>query len=275
MRISVEQMSAVPDKQANLQEITERIARAGVSGADLVVFPEAAMYPFGAGRLDTVAEPLDGPFASAVRQAAKDANLTVVLGMFRPADQVKRDGKTINRIYNTLLVAGETNAHYDKIHLYDAFGYRESDTIAPGSQEAVVKIAGVSVGLATCFDVRFPEQFVKLAFAGAQLIALPTSWNDGPGKLEQWRTVTAARALDSTCVLVAAGQARPGGAASAGANEGPTGIGHSVAIGPDGHRLAEAGFDPASLLFDVDVDAYVTRIRKEIPVLAIRERNIT
>ncbi|WP_026162376.1 carbon-nitrogen hydrolase family protein [Corynebacterium ulceribovis] len=275
MRISVEQMSAVPDKQANLQEITERIARAGVSGADLVVFPEAAMYPFGAGRLDTVAEPLDGPFASAVRQAAKDANLTVVLGMFRPADQVKRDGKTINRIYNTLLVAGETNAHYDKIHLYDAFGYRESDTIAPGHQEAVVKIAGVSVGLATCFDVRFPEQFVSLAFAGAQLIALPTSWNDGPGKLEQWRTVTAARALDSTCVLVSAGQARPGGAANAGPSEGPTGIGHSVVIGPDGHRLGEAGYDPASLLIDVDVDSYVTRIRKEIPVLAIRERNIT
>lgn len=125
------------------------------------------------------------------------------------------------------------------------------------------------MGLATCFDVRFPEQFVELAEKGADVILLPAAWNDGPGKLPQWRTLTAARALDSTTFLVAVDAARPGGAKKAGDAEGPTGIGHSAVIGPDGQLLAEAGYEPQQFSVDVPLDDLV-RIRKQIPVLEIR-----
>lgn len=284
MRIAIAQIDQYDDPQRNLETVREGIRRAGAADADLVVFPEATMKAFGAGRLDTAAEPLDGLFASAVRAAADEADVVAVLGMFRPADSVERDGKELNRVHNTLLAVGRgVDTHYDKIRLFDAFGYRESDTVAPGDRHVVVDVpvgasgAGVGgdgvrrvarVGLATCFDVRFPQHFQCLAADGAEVLVLPASWNDGPGKLAQWRTLTAARALDTTCYVAAVDAARPGGPAKAGTPEGPTGIGHSAVIGPDGQIIAEAGYAPQFLVVDVDLDD-LARVRREIPVLAL------
>lgn len=284
MRIAMAQIDQSDDPQANLATVREEIRRAGAAGADLVVFPEATMKAFGAGRLDTVAEELDGPFATAVRAAAEEHDVTVVLGMFRPADSVERDGKRLNRVHNTLLACGRgVDAHYDKIRLFDAFGYRESDTVSAGSEHVLIDVpvgasgtgvAGdgvrrtVRVGLATCFDVRFPQHFLHLAAAGAEVIVLPASWNDGPAKLQQWQALIAARALDTTCFVVAVDAARPGGSAKAGTAEGPTGIGHSAVIGPDGATIASAGYDPQLIVADIDLGR-LERVRKEIPVLAL------
>jgi len=89
---------------------------------------------------------------------------------------------------------------------------------------------------------------------------------DGPGKLDQWRILTAARALDSTSWIVAAGQARPGGEEKAGEATGPTGIGHSCVLGPMGRREAEAGYEPEILTHDLDMEQ-VTKARESLPVL--------
>ncbi len=235
-------MSSEPDVATNLTTIRTYIAEAARLGADLVVFPEAAMFPFDAGRLDIVAQPLSGPFATAVTKAAVEHDVTVVVGMFTPADTVYRypDGRRttepiagagetnrFRRVYNTLLITGPHGTdHYNKIHTFDAFGYRESDTVKPGDRRVVYEIDGVTIGLATCYDIRFPAHFYALAKAGATVMVVPTSWTDGPGKLGQWRTLTSARALDTTSYLVAAGQSRPGSPDRYGVNDGPTGIGH-------------------------------------------------
>lgn len=279
MRIALAQLELSAEPQENLGAVKDVIVRAADARADLVVFPEATMKAFNTGRLDTVAEPLDGPFATAVRTAAADAGVTVVLGMFRPADVVERDGKTIHRVHNTLLATGpDVDAHYDKIRLFDAFGFRESDTVAPGAETVIIDVPvgdgevrrTVRVGLATCFDIRFPEHFVELARRGAEVIALPASWNDGPGKVRQWEALVAARALDSTCFVAAVDAARPGGAAKAGKPEGPVGVGHSILSTPDGDVVAKAGFDPQLIIADIDLDE-VARIRTSIPVLEIRK----
>lgn len=294
MRIAVIQMSAQPDVEENLALIRKYIAAAAANNADLVVFPEAAMFPFDNGRLDQVAQPLDGPFATAVIDTARTHNITAVVGMFTPADVVYRNpagdiveeqpegsGETnkIRRVYNTLLVAGpDVVTHYNKIHTYDAFGYHESDTVKPGNRRVTFEVQGVTVGLATCYDIRFPGHFIDLANAEAKVIVVPTSWADGPGKLEQWRVLTAARALDSTSYLVAAGQARPGSPDRYGQPDGPTGIGHSVVIGPDGSKLAETGYMAQVLTVDIDPN-HVDKVRKGLPVLeghkAERELNHT
>lgn len=277
MRITIAQLENRPEVGENLRAIREAIAAAGRARADLVVLPEAAMLAFGAGRLDRVAEDLDGPFATAVGEAAEAAGLVAVAGMFRPADEVLVDGRRLRRVHNTALVTGAgLHVGYDKIRLFDAFGFRESDTVAPGAERLIVDVPvregereSVRLGLGVCFDIRFPEHFTALAAEGAEVIALPTSWNDGPGKLGQWRTLTAARALDATCALVAVDAARPGGAAAAGTAEGPTGIGHSALIAPDGRRIVEAGYDPQLLTAELDLGE-LDRVRREIPVLAIR-----
>ena len=269
MKVSVEQITSGADVGDNLTVVVDRIRRAGASGADLVVFPEATMKAFNSGRLDEVAEKLDGPFAAAVHQAAVDAGVVAVVGMFTPADTVERDGTTVNRIYNTALVTGDgIHTGYRKIHCYDAFGFTESDTVKPGDRLVTVDVAGVRVGLAICYDLRFPEQFVALAKQhGAQVMVVPTSFSDGEGKLDQWRLITRARALDCTSWLVAAGQARPGGEAAAGCNDGPTGLGFSAVIDPAGTPVAEAGYGPQTLVADIDPDV-VDTVRASIPVLA-------
>ena len=124
----------------------------------------------------------------------------------------------------------------------------------------------VEVGLTTCYDIRFPELYVELARRGAQLITVHASWGSGPGKLEQWTLLARARALDTTGVIAAVGQAYPGDEIAA---TGPTGVGGSLVVSPTGTVQASAGADPQLLVADVDLEAVETA-RDTIAVLRNR-----
>jgi deaminated glutathione amidase len=259
MRIAVAQILSGTDPADNLQLVREYTGRAADAGAKLVVFPEATMCRFGV-PLTPIAEPVDGPWADGVRRIAADANITVIVGMFTPAD----DG----RVANTLLAAGpgspnQPDTHYDKIHLYDAFGFTESRTVAPGRGPVVITVDGVGVGLSTCYDIRFPELFTTLARRGAQLITVSASWASGRGKLEQWTLLARARALDCTSYIVASGQADPGEPLASSA---PTGVGGSLVISPFGEVVASAGADPQLLVADLALEQ-VAKARETIAVL--------
>ena len=258
MRIALAQIQSGTEPVANLRLVEDYTRRAADAGASLVLFPEATMCRFGV-KLASVAEPLDGPWADGVRRIAASAGVTVVAGMFVPAD----DG----RVTNTLIASGpNVDAHYDKIYLYDAFGFTESRTVAPGDQPVVITVDGVGVGLSLCYDIRFPELYVELARRGAHLITVHASWGSGPGKLEQWTLLARARALDTTSFVAAVGQAYPGDEIAA---AGPTGVGGSVVASPLGEVVATAGADPQLLVTDVDLDA-VEPVRDTIAVLRNR-----
>ncbi|BBZ46001.1 carbon-nitrogen hydrolase family protein [Mycobacterium parmense] len=260
MRIALAQILSGSDPAANLELVREYTGRAADEGATLVVFPEATMCRFGV-PLAPIAEPVDGPWADGVRRIAADAGVTVIAGMFCPAG----DG----RVTNTLIAAGPgrpsgPDAHYDKIHLYDAFGFAESRTVAPGHQPVVITVDDVEVGLSVCYDIRFPALYTELARRGAQLIVVCASWGSGPGKLEQWTLLARARALDSMSYVAAAGQADPGEAVtSSGA---PTGVGGSLVASPLGQVVASAGSQPQLVVADIDVST-VSQARDSIAVL--------
>lgn len=267
MKVAAVQLTSTGNITENQEIALAKIREAAGNGARLIVLPEATSQNFRSGRLDEQAQSLEGPFATAIQALAEELEVTVVAGMFCPADTVERDGKTINRVSNTALIAGPgVLGGYDKIHTYDAFDYRESDTVLAGESLVAFDVDDLVVGVATCYDIRFPEQFKELASQGAQLIVVPTSWADGPGKLEQWRLLTAARALDSTSYIVAAGQSRPGGDAEAGNPSGPTGIGHSTIVDPNGVRIAEAGYEDDILYADIDPNE-VAKNRRALPVV--------
>ena len=270
MRIALVQTATGSDKMENFAYLAPLVRDAAKQGATLIVLPEASSQAFEQGRLDTQAEELDGPFATKMRDLAQELDVTIVAGMFRPADTVEHDGKTIHRVYNTALITGGgVHTGYDKIHTYDAFNYRESDTVRPGSELVTFDHQGVTVGVATCFDIRFPEQFQALADRGAQVVVVPTSWADGPGKVEQWRTLTAARALDAGVFIAAAGQSRPDFEVKAGEPSGPTGAGHSAVVDPAGVRIDEASYGPATLIVDIDPAEADTQ-RTTLPLGEIR-----
>ena len=262
MRIALAQILSGTDPAANLRLVRDYALQAADAGAKLVVFPEATMCRFGV-PLGPIAEPVDGPWADGVRHIANDAGITVIAGMFAPAG----DG----RVTNTLIAAGPgapNEGHYHKIHMYDAFGFTESRTVAPGHEPVVITVDDVAVGLTICYDIRFPALYTELARRGAQLIAICASWGSGPGKLEQWRLLARARALDSMSYVAAAGQADPGGTLTGpGSGSGaPTGVGGSLVASPLGEVVASAGADPQLVVADIDV-SQVAAARESIAVL--------
>jgi predicted amidohydrolase len=196
-------------------------------GTDLVLLPEAFMRDFGKPGSDigAFAEPMDGPFVERLTEFATEHDTTVVAGMFEISDDPARP-------FNTLAVVGRggLRTSYRKIHLYDSFGYKESDRLSAGPLEPVLAdVQGVSVGLMTCYDLRFPELARELVRRGAGLVVVPAAWVAGPGKVEHWRTLAMARAIENTAYVAAVGQ------------PGPRYTGHSLVVGPGGQVVAELG----------------------------------
>ena len=254
MRFALAQLLSTVDPQENLAMVTAAARRAAQGGADVMVCPEATMCSFL--RAPTqVAEAFDGPWASTVRRLAETHGITIIAGMFTTT----HDG----RVHNTLVATGEREGRYDKIHLFDALGHRESETVAPGRRPASIEIAGHSLGLAVCYDVRFPTHFINLALGGATVMVVCASWAPGPGKLHQWRTLVTARAMDSVSFVVAVDQALQGNEETP---SGPTGIGHSMVVDPTGQVLLELDAEPDLAFVDIDPDK-VAVTRKTFPVL--------
>ncbi|PXY27279.1 carbon-nitrogen hydrolase family protein [Prauserella muralis] len=260
LRVALCQLTSSADPEENLRLVRDWVAKAAGEGARVVVFPEATMARFGV-RLAPLAQPVDGPWARAVADIAAEHDVLVVAGMFTP------DG---DRVRNTLLVTGlGEHRGYDKIHLYDAFGFRESDTVAGGSELVTVDVDGVTLGVATCYDVRFPELFQALADRGASAVALPASWGAGEGKREQWELLVRARALDSGTWVLACGQADPTASGVEVNPKAPTGIGYSTVADPFGNVPAQLGAAPDLLVADLD-PAVAEKSRKATAVLANR-----
>ena len=261
LRVAVAQILSGSDPEENLELVATQTANAAEQDAQLVVFPEATMRRFGL-PLAEIAEPPDGPWSQHLRKIAEHHQLVVVSGMFTPGDA--------GRTHNTLRAVGPgVDACYHKIHLFDAFGFRESDTVAPGAGPVMITVGETKVGLTTCYDVRFPGLYIRLAELGAEVICVAASWGAGPGKIEQWQLLTRARGLDSTSYLVAAGQADPAVAGVPLDGTAPTGVGHSAVISPRGEVLQELGAKPGLLVADLDLGV-VTDTRAAIPVLANR-----
>jgi deaminated glutathione amidase len=221
----------------------------------LVLLPEAYMRDFGkpSSDISAFAEPLDGPFVARLNEFAAAHDTTVVAGMFEISDDPGRP-------YNTLAVVDRDGlrASYRKIHLYDSFGYKESERLSAGEIEPVlVDIGGLSVGLMTCYDLRFPELARELVRRGAQLLVAPSAWVAGPGKVEHWRTLVAARAIENTVFLAAVGQ------------PGPRYTGHSLLVGPAGDLLGELGDGDHVLTVSVSTED-LERARADNPSLLNR-----
>jgi predicted amidohydrolase len=259
MRLAVAQIISSADPAANLALIREYATQAKEAGAELVVFPEAAMRAFG-NSLKGIAEPIDGPWAGEVRSVARELGIVIVAGMFTPG----QDG----RVRNTLLVVGPgVDTSYDKVHLFDAFGFTESKTVDPGENPVTFELNGTVFGLATCYDVRFPALFTANARAGAQVNIVCASWGAGEGKAEQWDLLVRARALDSTTFVVACGQGDPETTGAGPAGAAPTGIGHSAVITPLGSAVVALGGKPELAVVDID-PTLVDDVRAKLPVLA-------
>ena len=279
MRVTIAQLEVSADHGANLVVVRQACAEAARVRADLLVLPEyASGYdPRGVGVEH--AEPLTGPFVRLLREQTATTGMTIVAGMVTTADHegaghdavhddaVHDDaGRAPARASNVVVVVrgGEVVGTYAKVHLYDAFGHRESDRFQagdPAAEPLVVPVGDLTVGVMTCYDLRFPESARRLVDAGAQVLVVPAAWAAGPGKVEQWTVLARARAIENTCAVLAVGQAGKGVS------------GHSLLVGPDGAIGCELGDSAAVTSADIDAAGIMTE-RERNPSLANRRYGV-
>ena len=242
-------------------------ARAKAAGVDVLVFPESLMTPFDASpeEFATAAQPIDGPFCCAIDALAAKHGLWIVYTANERSEGV--------RPFNTAIVvdsAGRKQAVYRKVHLFDTDFVKESDKICAGSElMRPVDTPSGRIGVAICYDLRFPEQARAAALQGADVLVYPAAWVDGPRKVDQWRTLLAARAIENE--LFVAGLSRCDRAFGGAERDY---AGHSVVFGPLGEVVAEAAHAAEELLVaDIDLVA-IARARAAMPVLDHRREDV-
>ena len=253
--LAVAQFAPGDDGERNL-DVMESFATEAVSrGASLVVFPEYSSFfePELGDASVASAEPLDGEFVTRLGAMAVSLGIHVVAGMLEKAGE---------KVSNTLVAvdpAGTLVATYRKLHLYDAFGQRESDRVQAGEIEPpeTFEWRGFTVGLQTCYDIRFPEVTRRLVDAGAELVLVPAEWVRGPLKEHHWRVLVTARAIENTIYIAAADHAPP------------IGVGNSMVVDPMGVELVTIGEDTGIAVADVTLGR-VESVRQKNPALALR-----
>lgn len=263
-RVAMAQFAPGEDGKQNLHRIEELAMRARAEGAELVVFPEYSSWfsPVFDERFAAAAQALDGDFVIGISAIAKRLGLTVVAGMV----EASRDPDDA-RISNTVIAArpdGAIAAIYRKVHLYDAFGVRESDWFRPGEIEdaQIFQIDGLRFGLQTCYDLRFPEISRRLVDAGAEVIVMPAAWMAGENKVEHWTTLCRARAIENTTYLLASDQVPP------------VGVGTSLIIDPLGRVLAAAGSEEGVIVADIE-PSMIQSVRAVNPAIQLRRFQVT
>ncbi|WP_116244846.1 carbon-nitrogen hydrolase family protein [Nocardiopsis sp. FIRDI 009] len=269
VRIAVAQFAPGQDKAENARSVAELAARGAAEGADVVLLPEYTMFtaPRTDHRYVKSAEPLDGPFLSAAADTARAEGVHLVLGVNEETVAEDEAGEATHFV-NTLVALGPDGgrrALYRKIHLYDAFGVRESDVVRPGPIEEpeTFTVDGVVLGLQTCYDLRFPEVTRRIADAGAHVVLLAAQWVPGPLKEDHWRTLARARAIENTVYVAAAGQAAPSGS------------GGSMVVDPMGTPVAALGEQRFAVASAEVSAARVEEVRTVNPALSLRRFAVT
>ncbi len=257
--VAVGQFASGEDKDANLAAAGSLVADAADRGAGVVLLPEYAMFT--APRVDyrfvDSAEPLDGPFVAGLSRLAREHGVHVVAGV-NETQAPPGTGHFVNA-FVAVDPDGVPVAVYRKLHLYDAFGVTESTVVQHGEIEPpqTFEVDGVTFGLQTCFDLRFPEVTRRIVDAGADVLLLGAQWVPGPLKEDHWVTLTRARAIENTVYVAAAGQ------------NAPTGAGNSMIVDPMGTRVAGLGEQTGVAVAEVSGHR-VSEVRTRNPALRLR-----
>jgi predicted amidohydrolase len=263
IRVAAVQMRSGTEPGPNLAALEDFVAEAASKGAKYVLTPEMTVA-FAENRqgLSGFAEPFENN--SAIARAAELARRHGIFLHIGSLAVALPDGYFANRAV-LLTPEGEIAATYDKIHLFDATlaglaDYRESATYRAGDKAVVADVAGFRLGLAICYDMRFPRLFNTLANAGAEVLAVPAAFTVPTGQAH-WETLLRARAIETGSYVIAAAQ---GGAHQNGRST----YGHSMIIDPWGRIIATAGNDePCVVIADIDLDQ-VAETRGRVPALA-------
>lgn len=273
VKVAVVQMVSGRKPAHNLDVAARLVADAAAQGAQLVVLPEnfAVYNPADLPSLAEVAGDTGAPFQSFLSRLARTHHIWLIGGSI-PVRPSRQDGDP--RVFSSCLVynaEGELAARYDKLHLFDvditdAQGrYRESERFRYGDSVVVVDTPFGRVGLAVCYDLRFPELFRALTERGAEMIVLPSAFTRLTGQAH-WEILVRARAIENTCFLLAAGQ---GGRHDARRET----WGHSMIVDPWGVVLAGLAEGEGVAVATLE-GRTLAQVRERLPSIAHRRLRV-
>ncbi len=260
VRAAAVQMNSTGEMEENLATADALVRAAVRAGAELVALPEMWNLIGPAELLAAGAEPPDGPSLTWAGEIARELGIDLVAGSIILREPGAERAGNVSVHFGP---DGERRAAYRKVHLFDVEVegrvYRESDGQAPGAEVVLSRLGGGGeLGLAICYDLRFPELFRALAVRGARVISLPSAFTL-PTTRDHWEVLVRARAIEEECFLLAPNQigAHPGGLRSGG---------RSLIVDPWGVVLAQAPDAPGFITAELDL-ARVDVVRRELPVL--------
>lgn len=266
MRIAVLQMTSGIDPAANAATLVDAVHQAARGGASVLFTPEMS------GLLDRdrtraaphIVVPASNPVLAAVREAAAAAGITVALGSLAVT---RTDGRWANRAF-VIGSDGAIAATYDKIHMFDVTlengeSWRESAAYVPGEEVVSVEVPALGrLGLAICYDIRFPALFEELGQRACDVIAIPAAFTKPTGAAH-WHVLQRARAIEASAYVVAAAQVGRHA-------DGRETYGHSLVVDPWGEVVLDMGGNEAGLGFaDIDPER-IAAVRQQLPSLANR-----
>jgi len=263
VKVAAVQLNSTADFDAN-KATADRLTRAAAAdGAQLIVLPEKWTAIGSDEQLRATAEPLDGPAVSWARTIAGELAVDLVAGSF--LERIPGEEKLANTCVH-VSPSGAVRAVYRKLHMFDVCidgrSFRESDIELPGDEIVLSETSsGVELGLAVCYDLRFPELFRILAVGGARILALPSAFTL-PTTRDHWEVLVRARAIENQAFVIAANQVgpHPGGNRSGG---------RSMIVDPWGVVLAQAPDGEHHIVAELDLERQL-EIRAQLPVLSGR-----
>ncbi len=265
MKIGLVQMDVADDKAKNLQTAEKFIRQAHARGARVVVLPEMFNTPYGNEFFIPYAEEGEGQTLSLLRRLARELGILLIGGSIPEAEGGK--------IYNTAYIIddkGELLGKHRKAHLFDidvkgGITFFESATLTPGDKVTVLDTPMGRIGVAICYDIRFPEMFRKMALEGVEYVFIPAAFNHVTGPAH-WEILTRARALDNQMYLFIASPARSGVLSY-------KAYGHSLGVDPWGRILGELDDSEGLLILEADPER-IKKIKEELPILKHRRPDL-
>lgn len=279
LKVALCQMNVIDNKEANIEKAIEMVKSAKLKGVNIAILGEMFNCPYENEKFIEYAEiEEDSKTLSRISEVSKELGIYVITGSIPEKVIDIQDSSNINnqinkKIYNTSYVfnnKGEIIAKHRKIHLFDInvkgkIRFMESDTLTAGNKITVFDTPYCKIGLAICYDIRFPELSRLIALEGAEILVVPGAFNFTTGPLH-WELLFRARAVDNQIFTIGVSPAL-----NKEANY--NAYGHSLAVNPWGKIIAQTGYDEEVIIVDLDLNE-LKKVREEIPVMKNRRTDI-
>ena len=266
LKLAICQMKVLDNKKENLTKATEQIRNAAAEKADFIVLPEMFNCPYANSKFAEYGESIEeGETVHTISSLARELGVYITAGSIPEISNGKLYNTSVTFDRKGLIIGVHRKLHLFDIHILGGITFRESDTLASGNSITIVDTEFCKIGVAICYDLRFPELFRIMALKGVKIVVVPAAFNTVTGPVH-WEPLIRIRAIDNQVYLAAVSPARDESSEY-------QAYGNSMVVDPWGRILGQASEKEEMVCVNIDLEL-VEKIRNELPLLKHRRNDI-